>query len=174
MLLPLAVELGFAIEPCAAWTQEMSDLRDARLKKYDQDPAIAAKRAGTSAVTGGRGPSCRPADRRDDPQVIHSALYDQRTKRSLCSDEYQNDWIGPGGWTNINKAHYRLIDKALQRHRGQRVVITFGAGPSTGSWSERGRVLDIRLLDVVPLLPAAENSLVPAIKRDAGARPIPA
>ena len=40
-----------------------------------------------------------------------------------------NDALGAGGWDNINAAHYALIERALDAHRGEgkRFVITFGA-----------------------------------------------
>lgn len=160
VLLPLAVELGFVIEPCAAWTQEMSDLRDARLRLYGQDPKIAAQRAEYERRS--KEVETRHAAQpivEDDPQVIHSALYDQRTKEELVLyDQYQNDWIGPGGWTNINKSHYRLIDKALQRHRGRRVVITFGAAHKYWFLEQLRARPDTKLLDVASFLPAAAKA----------------
>jgi len=42
VLLPLAVEMGFEIVPCAAWTQEMAALRRARLQQLEADPEQAA------------------------------------------------------------------------------------------------------------------------------------
>ncbi len=44
-------------------------------------------------------------------------------------DRLFNDALGPGGWTNINRAHWALIAAALdaERGRGRRVLITFGA-----------------------------------------------
>ncbi|MCA9323288.1 MAG: hypothetical protein KDB53_21300, partial [Planctomycetes bacterium] len=35
--------------------------------------------------------------------------------------------LGPGGWTTINDAHLALIEAALDRHHGRRVLLIFGA-----------------------------------------------
>lgn len=163
VLLPLAAELGFAIEPCAAWTKEMSDLRDARLKQYEHDPAVAAQRAEYERRA--KEVESRHAAQpiaEDDPRVIHSDLYDARTKEELALyDQYQNEWIGPGGWTHINQAHFRLIDKALQRHRGKRVVITFGAAHKYWFVEQLRARPDMKLLEVAPFLPAPEAAPPP-------------
>jgi YVTN family beta-propeller protein len=159
VLLPLAAELGFTIEPCAAWTKEMSDLREARLKAFDKDPALAAARAEYSRRT--KELEARHAAQpivEDDPRVIHSPLYDERTREELALyDQYQNDWIGPGGWTNINQAHFRLIDQALRRHRGKRVVVTFGAAHKYWFLDRLRARPDVKLLDVAPFLPSPSS-----------------
>ncbi len=155
VLLPLAAELGFTIEPCAAWTREMSDLRDARLQAFEKDPALAATRAEYARRT--KEVEARHAAQpivEDDPRVIHSALYDGRTKEELALyDQYQNQWIGPGGWTHINEAHFRLVDQAVRRHRGKRVVITFGAAHKYWFLERLRARPDVKLLEVAPFLP---------------------
>jgi len=154
VLLPLKKELGFAVEPCAAWTQTMSDARNQRLYEFDTDPKWAKKKAAyereNEAVSRRRKAS--PIDE-DDPLVIHSEEYDRRTREELeIYDRYLNDLIGPGGWTNINRAHYRLIDAAIRRHPGQRMLIMFGAGHKYWILDQLRRRHDIELVDIRPYL----------------------
>jgi len=68
-------------------------------------------------------------------------------------DEYLNDVIGAGGWTNINVAHYRLIDAAIRAHPGERILIMFGAGHKYWLHEQLRQRADIRLLDVQDFLP---------------------
>ncbi len=130
VLLPLKLRMGFAVEPGAAWTQEMSDLREARIHVFEHDAAFAERNvAYQAAVKTAEAQDTSDVTDLDDPRVIHTDAYDRMTKIALTPyDEYLNDLIGPGGWTNINVAHYRLIDAAIRRHPGKRILITFGAG----------------------------------------------
>ena len=130
VLLPLRDELGFDVEPCAAWTREMSDQRQARLAALETDPSLAglsAEYERRAAEVSTRG--LPPLDDIDDPRVIHSEAYDLRVEQELAPfDEVLGDYLGPGGWTRINEAHMALLEAALDRHRGRRVLIMFGAG----------------------------------------------
>ena len=66
----------------------------------------------------------------DDPLRIHTRRYDEIVKLGMQPySELFNDDLGPGGWENINRAHYALIEKVLdsQAYAGQRILITFGA-----------------------------------------------
>ena len=136
-MLALSAEMGFEIVPCAGWTREMSDLRDARIKAFDTEPRYAAPRAAYARrLAAVRARYAEVLADIDDPRVIHSRAYDERQREELALyDHYQNDLIGPGGWTNINAAHLRLIDRTIRAHRGERVLVTFGAG-------HRYRILD--------------------------------
>lgn len=158
MLLPLKLELGFQVEPCAAWTSEMAALRRERIRRFDTDPAWSQRRAEyerrRSQVAQSLGDSPRAED---DPRFIHSDRYDRRTEQRLSVyDEFLNEWIGPGGWTNINEAHMRLIDRAIDRHPGKRILITFGAGHKYWFLSRLRERRNVRLLDVLPHLPQQE------------------
>ncbi|PKM06607.1 MAG: hypothetical protein CVV14_11930 [Gammaproteobacteria bacterium HGW-Gammaproteobacteria-4] len=156
VLLPLKVRLGFTVEPGAAWTQEMSDLREARIHVFEHDPAFAERNAAYQAAT--RAAEAQDANHllgSDDPRTIQSDEYDRLTKTTLTPyDTYLNDVIGPGGWTNINVAHYRLIDAAIRRHPGQRILITFGAAHKYWLLERLRERDDVRLLDVREFLPA--------------------
>ncbi|MFQ5877030.1 MAG: MBL fold metallo-hydrolase [Acidobacteriota bacterium] len=154
VLLPLAVEMGFDVIPCAAWTKEMSDLRRARIRQFETGPAWAEKRREYDRrLAELRARYDTPLDRISDPLLIHSERYDLRTKEELSLyDEYLGDWIGPGGWTRINRAHMKLIDRALRTHRGKRMLIMFGAAHKYWLREQLRARRDVRMLDVRPFL----------------------
>ena len=65
-----------------------------------------------------------------NPRGIHSDRYDAIVAEGMePHNRLWNDDLGAGGWDNINAAHYALIARALDAHRGEgkRFVITFGA-----------------------------------------------
>ena len=155
VILRLSVSMGFTIVPCAGWTQEMSDLRNNRIAEFESEARWAeprqeyASRLAALRATYGDGP-----DAVDDPAYIHSDAYDLRQKGELAlRDEYQNDMVGPGGWSNINIEHYRNVDLTIRGHRGERILVTFGGGHKY--WllerlRERG---DVELVDLREFLP---------------------
>ena len=152
-LFDLRVQMGFAIEPCAGWTQEMNDLRNRLIAsfaaEYPEDQA--AMEAEEAAIA--QRHAADPMDE-EDPRQIHSERFDARTKESLGPyDRYLNDWIGPGGWTNINAAHYALIEAAIARHRGERILVTFGAGHKYWILEQLRARGDLTVLDPAPFLP---------------------
>ena len=159
VLLPLMLELGFAVEPCAAWTRKMADDRRERIRQFEEAPRFAEQFAAyqrrEAEVEAEH--AAHPIDE-SDPLVIHSTLYDQRSKESLQPyDEYLNDWIGDGGWTHINQAHYDLIEAALARHRGERVLITFGAAHKYWFLEKLNERKDLQLIDLRPILVQARK-----------------
>ena len=116
VLLPLMNEMSFEVVPCAAWTEEMAAERRERLQRFEEDPEQAENYAEylRRKAEVERRHAADVIDE-DDPRVIHSKLYDRRTAESLAPyDEMLNDWIGAGGWTHINEAHFALIEQADQ------------------------------------------------------------
>ena len=153
VLFPLTREMDFRIIGVAAWNRHMNSYRSAARRRLRNDPAMAHawsddKEANTEfrAALGGRG---------DDPRFIHSAEYDEITRRAFVPDvDYFNDALGPGGWKNINEGHYRLIAQALDRHRGEgrRFLITFGASHKYWILDQLRKRGDIILLDPLDFL----------------------
>ncbi len=155
LMLRLSASMGFSVVPCAGWTLEMSDLRVARIAEFDSDARWRgpreeyARRLSDLTVGFGELPAAA-----DDPAYLHSDEYDRRKKGELgLYDEYQNDLIGPGGWTNINVEHYRYVDRTLAEHRGQRILVTFGAGHKYWLLERLRARDDIELLDLGEFLP---------------------
>lgn len=156
-ILQLSVEEGFRMVPCAGWTQAMSDLRNTRVQQFNSEPEWAEQRAEyeqlvqrvREAAGGNYGSN-------DDPGFIHSRAYDEGARAELeLYARFQNDLIGPGGWTNINRAHYTLIERAIDENRGQRILITFGGGHKYWFLDQLRLRNDITLLDLREFLPGA-------------------
>ena len=127
-LFPLTKEMDFKVIPCAAWTEEMNNSRRATMKKLKTthaDQYAEMERAQQQASTN----IAALGDSRD-PAVIHTPQYDAFVKEGMKPyDDHFNDLIGAGGWSNINAAHYALIEQALDEHRGKgkTFLITFGS-----------------------------------------------
>jgi len=162
VLLPLSKVMDFEIVPCAGWTQEMSDLRRTRIHEFDTDPAhSAAKREYDARMATAR--NARPdASTMDDPRFIHSDRYDgvMRNEYTIY-DQTLNDWIGPGGWTQINESHYALVENAIRGHAGKRVLVTFGGAHKYWIRDRLRERDDITLLDVNDFLPGESTDMEP-------------
>ncbi len=151
-ILPRMGELGYRVEPCAGWTQEMSDSRNTIIAEFNAVPERRAEydRAVEAAVEA----LPRQSRAEDDPRYIHSPEYDRRQKARLAVyDRYQNDLIGPGGWTNINVAHYREIDRVIRENPGARVLVTFGGGHKYWILEQLRLRGDVELIELGPYLP---------------------
>jgi len=155
VILQLSRRMGFEVVPCAGWTQEMSDLRETRIHAFETEERYrTAREAYARRLAAVEAKYAADTARADDPFYIHSDAYDRWQRAELdLYDEYQNDLIGPGGWTNINDAHFRYIDRTIRANRGRRVLITFGAGHKYMFLDRlRGRK-DVKLIDLRPYLP---------------------
>lgn len=94
--------------------------------------------------------------RRYDPYWINTDAYDQLAEIRLGTyNRLFNEELGPGGWDNINEAHFAHIAKALDDHQyeGKRVLITYGAGHK--GWflralKKREDIKFVELADIVP------------------------
>lgn len=127
-LFPLTKEMHFEIIPCAAWTKAMSDARNATLERMKTERP-EDYRASEEAMDW-LAKKLEAEGLADTPRGIHSPRYDELVRVGMDPyDRLFNDVIGPGGWTNINKAHYALVSKALDAHRGEhkRFLVMFGA-----------------------------------------------
>ena len=153
VLLPLRAELGYEIEPCAGWTAEMNDLRRTRLQQFGSQERFSAQNAEYTRLRQ-QARQGRDRSRSDDPLYIHSQEYDAQVKAEYeIYDRYLNDWIGPGGWTNINRAHYALLEQTVEAHPGKRILVTFGAGHKYWILEQLRRRSDVTLLDMRDFLP---------------------
>ena len=73
----------------------------------------------------------------------------ERTLWAKCFDE----GLGRGGEVAINRAHFSRIAKALDQHRGERVLIVYGAGHRYWFLKELEKRDDVTLVDVARFLP---------------------
>jgi len=143
VMFPLSRKLPFEIIGAAAWNEPMANYRRSALKKIEADPQRASE---WTQYLGANQIMEKALDGRDDdPVFIHSDAYDTIIKQGLEPyDRLFNDELGPGGWRNINAAHYRLLARALDEHRGEgkRFLITFGPAQSmTAYWQLSARLL---------------------------------
>jgi len=158
-LFPLTREMNFKIVPCAAWTTEMNDSRRDTMKELKVTHAEqyaemeqAQQRASTNIATLG--------DSRD-PAVIHTPQYDAFVKKGMKPyDDHFNDLIGAGGWSNINAAHYALIEQALDQHRGdgKTFLITFGSWHKYYIKEQLAKRKDVNLVSLQQYLSKDDDS----------------
>jgi len=147
VVFPLTKTMDFEIVPCAGWTKAMSDDRNAKLKRWaterpDETAEVNAAEAKVEAIMASEGDP-------NDPLYIHTDHFDELVKEALEPyDRLFNDDLGPGGWTNINKAHSALIETALDEHsgEGETILITFGA------WHKYWFLEQLRLRDDIEIV----------------------
>ncbi|MBL4698480.1 MAG: hypothetical protein JKX70_06580 [Phycisphaerales bacterium] len=147
VLFPLLNNMNFEIIPCAGWTREMADDRNAKLKQWATD-----RSEDTAEVDRAQEEAQAIMDAEmdsTDPLAIHTDRYDELVKQAL--EPYNrlfNDDLGLGGWDNINQAHYDYIAAALDQHAGEAktILITFGA------WHKYWFLEQLRLRDDIEFI----------------------
>jgi len=131
VIFPLSKKMDFKMIPTAGWTKEMADKRSAQLKAISKDENRVEdwkkyKDAGALSDS-----LMDATGTRYDPYWINSDKYDELVEIQLgVYNELFNEELGPGGWDNINKAHFGHIADALDKYsnQGKRILITYGAG----------------------------------------------
>lgn len=158
VIFPLTKEMDFEIIPTAGWTKEMADARRKRLKEISTDSLWKEQWQEYMAANQKSDSVMNTYARRDDPYFVNSKAYDDAAEIYLSVyNKLFNDELGPGGWDNINKAHYGYIEKALDKHqgKGKRFLITYGAGHKGWFLRALEKRDDIQLLDARPFLDKA-------------------
>lgn len=161
-LLPLSNEMDFVIEPGAGWHQMMADYRKMRVEAFHNKVAFAGQKKAydkAEAWVAAWNAAHPLTVAEDDPLYLHSPQYDRRTKGELGPyDHFLNDVIGrPGGWTYVNEEHYVLIEEALRKHPGKRILITFGAGHKYWFLEQFKNLPEVDVIDVRPFLPGGDE-----------------
>jgi hypothetical protein len=154
VLFPLTREYPFSIVPAAGWTRPMDAYRSAALARIRADSSRRAEWNEYSRATA-IADSIVKARGADDPYFVNSAAYD--SLQTAAHEPYNrlfNAELGPGGWDNINRSHFRLIANALDAVRGQgrRIVITYGAGHREWFMRALRKRDDVTVLEVAPFL----------------------
>lgn len=149
VLFPMTATMSFTIIPTAGWTAPMDAFRRTAMARISKDPTRAADWAEYQAAASKADSLVRTAGA-DDPHFINSDAYDEI--QAIAHEPYNrllNDDLGPGGWDNINIAHYGNIDRSLDKHRGEgkRFLITYGAGHKEWFMRELRKRTDIKLLN---------------------------
>lgn len=158
VIFPLTKSMDFEIIPSAGWTRPMSDARAKRMKEISEDPAWADRWASYETATAKSDSAIDAVNGAEDPYFINSDAYDEATEIYLSVyNEVLNEELGPGGWDNINKAHYGYIEQALDSlsGNGQMILITYGAGHKGWFMRKLRKRTDIELLDMAPFIDKA-------------------
>ena len=155
VIFPLSEKLNFEIIPVSAWTEQMAEIREQKLYEISNDPhrqddwetyLLAKEKSAEVNEVNGNG---------FDPLWINSTAYDDMLEIELkVYNRLFNRELGAGGWENINKAHYSLIEKALDQfeNKSKRILITFGAGHK--GWLKRAlsEKKNIKLIDLLEVI----------------------
>lgn len=158
VMFPLTREMKFQIVPTAGWTAPMNEYRNAVLKRIASDPNRKSQWDEYQRAVAKSDAAVKAGGAQDDPRWIHTDRYDAAQEIQLSVyNRLFNDEIGPGGWDNINAAHYANIARTLDEHRGEgkRFLITYGAGHKGWILRHLRQRKDIMLLDVGQFLSAA-------------------
>lgn len=151
-------EGGFETIPCAGWTREMSDDRNEKLSRWktERPDEYAEMEAAETKAT----QLLEERDLNEDPLKIDLPEYDEIVRKGL--EPYNrlfNDDLGPGGWDNINHAHFALITRAIDEHHSavgnsnpKRFLITFGAWHKYWFLDHLRNRRDIRVLSLAQAL----------------------
>jgi len=158
-IIPMYVDEGtFELIPCAGWTKEMSDDRNEKLSRWkskrpdDYAKMETAENEATQLL--------KERGLNEDPLKIDLPEYDEIVRKGL--EPYNrlfNDDLGPGGWGNINRAHFALITRAIDEHHSvagdsypKRFLITFGAWHKYWFLDHLRNRPDIRVLSLAEAL----------------------
>lgn len=153
VVFPLSEKLNFEIIPVSAWTQQMAETREQKLYEISNDPhrqddwdayLLAKEKSAEAIEAKGNG---------FDPLWINSKEYDEllEIQFKVYNGLFNHD-LGAGGWENINKAHYSLIEKALDQFESKRILIIFGAGHKGWLKKALSKKKDIKLLDLLEVI----------------------
>ena len=131
VVFPLTKEMDFEIVPTAGWTKEMADKRSQQMKAIREDSTRKEDWARFVAAGNEVDSLMKLTSKEHDPYFINTDEYDRISEIELSVyNELFNEELGPGGWDNINEAHYGHIADALEQYKfqGKRILITYGAG----------------------------------------------
>ena len=148
VVFPLSREMAFEIVGTSAWTSDIAEQRRRALDRIRSDPDRAAQWAQHRAAE--REYARRIGGRGDDPLFIHTREFDRLVEDSRRP--YQRNFdadLGPGGWTQINRADTALIEAALDAisGRGMTALVTFGTAQKYKILRSLESRSDVELLD---------------------------
>jgi hypothetical protein len=155
VIIPLSDKMKFEIIPVSAWTEEMSIAREKKLDEIYQDTNRSADVAAYENAVEQSNSILNAAKNEYDPLWINSDKYDEAIGIQMgVFEKVFGKELGIGGWENINKAHFLLIENALNKYanQGKRILITFGAGHK--GWlrkalAKSGNIKLLNLFDVI-------------------------
>lgn len=155
VIFPLQKKLHFNLIPVSAWTQKIADTREEKLIEISKNPTRTNDWNAYLDAKEQVNELFEKAGFEFTPEWIHSDKFDEILEVELSVfNALFNDDLGAGGWENINKKHYQLINQALQSPeiKGKKVLIIFGAGHK--GWFKRKlrKRDDIKLISLLEAL----------------------
>ncbi|MFQ5843792.1 MAG: hypothetical protein ACE5JG_02265 [Planctomycetota bacterium] len=153
-ILPLRKEMGYTVVPVSGWRPEVSGDRREFWNGPGREPRMVERRRIYDAVRSALHEIHERERSTENPAFVNSRHYAdlwhlERTLWSVCFDE----GLGRGGEVAINRAHWSNIARALDRYRGQRILIVYGAAHRYWFLRELRQRTDVRLVDVRGFLP---------------------
>ncbi len=165
VILPLSKVMNFKIIPAAVWSKPTAEFRQSALNAIIRDPARARDWASHLAAEASM--NQKLSGKEDDPFFIHTDEYDQIIKEGLTpyATLFDGD-LGPGGWDQVNRAHYELISQAIDdaiiankdNSEPQTILITFGTANKYLLLELLRARDDIRLISPLPYLEMAQQT----------------
>lgn len=152
VVFPLQQDLGFDMVAAAAWTREIANERRQKLREIEIDPARAAEWEEYQAAVRAYGRAV--SGKSDDPKFVHSKAYDDAVRqRQETYDRLFGKALGAGGWEAINRAHFLLVEAALDDLDGQqkRILILYGAWHKYWFLDALDARSDIAVIEAAPL-----------------------
>lgn len=152
-VLPLRDELGYEVIPVSGWTDAARDDLAAFEAAHPNGPMerwyVVSYGALQAAIIGSRGAR--------DPRWLHGDEYlELTTAVSRWLAYYSEEQMGAAGELTLHAAHARLIDPALDAHRGARILVVFA---HTSRWYIEPLLRardDFRFQPISAFLPSAE------------------
>ena len=146
-VIPLRKELGYTVVPVSGWRPEVSADRRKYKRPADRNRIYEAVRDALAEIR-------RRENDRENPRFLNSQHYAdlRHLERTVWAASFDQG-LGRGGEAAINAAHWGFIAKALDRHRGKRVLIVYGAAHRYWFLRELRKRKDVELVDVRQFLP---------------------
>lgn len=124
VVLPQRDELGYEVVPVSGWTPEVSKDRKAYRAEHPQGPREPDSSATRSAFKAAAAKHRANENPRwlNGPEYLELSGRAERAKSNAADHE-----LGQAGVEAINAAHFRLVARAIEEHRGRRILLVYGA-----------------------------------------------
>lgn len=142
---PQQSQLGYELVPVSGWQPRVSRDRKAYWDSNPRGPNSEQYRSAQAAFDEAK-TRHRPTE---NPRWVNGNEYlavsgAARRALSRAADEQ----LGAAAVGRINAAHFRLIDAAIRRHAGKRILLLFGA---RHRWYFQPRIAEMDGVELVPL-----------------------
>ncbi len=148
-VIPLRKQLGYTVVPVSGWRPEASTARREFWKGVGKSEQMRERRRIYDAVN-----EAFKEIRKREGGIGNAAFVNSQHQADMyqllrtCWSACFDDGLGTGGETAINRAHWQNIAKALDAHRGKRVLIVYGAAHRYWFLRELRQRKDVELVAV--------------------------